>query len=95
MGVFEFVIAMVLISTVGKVISQRHANRQRQDDVPRINPGEVENLRDAMDDLSGRLQRLEEERDFYKDLLDSPTKRREIEPPEFEGDASGRIGPSG
>ena len=41
-----------------------------------------------MDDLSGRLARLEEERDFYKDLLDAPGDRREIGPPGVEGDAS-------
>ena len=37
-----------------------------------------------MHDLSGRLQRLEEERDFYKDLLEAPKGSGETSPPERE-----------
>ncbi len=50
--------------------------------------GELEGIRAAMDGVLGRLDRLEEERDFYKDLLDSPGNRREIPPPALEEDAS-------
>jgi len=32
--------------------------------------------------MSGRLERLEEERDFYRDLLDSPGVPRKIQPPD-------------
>jgi len=36
----------------------------------------------------GRLERLEEERDFYRDLLDSPVTRGEIPPPAEEAEAA-------
>ncbi len=49
---------------------------------------ELEGIRDAIDGVIGRLERLEAERDFYKDLLDSPGTRREIPPPALEEDAS-------
>jgi len=46
-------------------------------------------LSEAMDGVMSRLERLEEERDFYKDLLDSPETRGEIPPPK-RTDASDR-----
>ncbi len=49
--------------------------------------GELAGFREAMDGVIGRLERLEEERDFYKELLDSPGVRREISPPAAEEDA--------
>ena len=39
-----------------------------------------------IEDLGGRLNRLEQERDFYKELLDSPARPREISPPEARED---------
>ena len=42
---------------------------------------ELGGAREAMDGVLSRLDRLEEERDFYKDLLDAPGSRREISPP--------------
>lgn len=82
MGVFEFIIVLVLISTAGKVVSRRRARRDSQVDLPPERQAELERIRDAMDDLSGRLHRLEEERDFYKDLLDAPGERHAISPPD-------------
>ena len=82
MGVFEFIIVLVLISTAGKVVSRRQARLELPGKTPSGEPGELERIRDAMDDMSGRLQRLEEERDFYKDLLDAPGRRRAIPPPD-------------
>ncbi len=82
MGVFEFIIVLVLISTCGRVLSRRRARLELPGKTPSAEPEEMERIRDAMDDLSGRLQRLEEERDFYKDLLDAPGKRRAIPPPD-------------
>ena len=49
--------------------------------------GELKGIRDLMDGVLVRLDRLEEERDFYKDLLDSPGTRREIQAPAAEEDA--------
>ena len=54
--------------------------------------GELEGVRAAMDGVLGRLDRLEEERDFYKELLDSPGTRREIQAPAAEEDVAD-IGP--
>ena len=84
MGVFEFVIALVFISTLGRVFSRRGPRRAPQAELPPAQRAELDGIRDAMHDLSGRLQRLEEERDFYKDLLEAPKGRREISAPESE-----------
>ena len=81
---FEFVIALVFISTLGRVFSRRAPRRPQQAELPPAQREELEGIRDAMHDLSGRLQRLEEERDFYKDLLEAPKERPGISPPESE-----------
>ena len=49
---------------------------------------ENDGIREAMDGVLGRLERLEEERDFYRDLLDSPGARRKISSPAEEEDAA-------
>ena len=89
MGVFEFIIVLVLISTVGKVLSQRLPRRKPQAQPPPLPPAEVERIHEALEDLGGRLLRLEEERDFYKELLESPERRREGLPPGPGHDPSG------
>ena len=63
------------------------SRRQLQGD---SRPGreEIGGVREAMDGVLARLERLEEERDFYKDLLDAPGTRREIPPPAVEEDAA-------
>ena len=66
-------------TTIGKVVSHRQA-------APRLPPPPLENdesreLRDMMANLSSRLERLEEERGFYKDLLDPPDRRLGLESP--------------
>lgn len=55
---------------------------------------ELEGMRDRIDGVIGRLERLEEERDFYKDLLDSPGPRREISAPSVGEQASDTTEPS-
>jgi hypothetical protein len=87
-GVFEFIIVLVLISTAGKIISNRRSHRDPQGELPKGGRAELERIRDTVDDLGGRLMRLEEERDFYKELLDSPGKRGVISSPDMEEDAS-------
>ena len=94
MGVFEFIIILVIISTVGKVLSDRRARRQLRGDSPKGGHGDFERIRDTLDDLSGRLQRLEEERDFYKDLLDAPGRHRAIPPPDAGEDSASAAGSS-
>ncbi len=81
MGVFEFIIVLVLISTVGKVLSQRLPRERPRAGPPQLGPGEVEGIREALEELSGRVIRLEEERDFYRQLLESPDRPRELRPP--------------
>ncbi len=81
MGVFEFVIALVLISTVGKVLSQRLPRERPRGGAPQIPPAEMEGIRDAIEELSARVIRLEEERDFYRQLLEAPERQKGIGPP--------------
>ncbi len=73
---------LVLISTIGKVVSRRRSHRELHAPPPAGGHGDFEGLREAIDDMSSRLERLEEERDFYKDLLEAPGKPREIRPPD-------------
>ena len=57
---------------------------------PAASPGEVEELRATLDNVMARVERLEEERDFFKDLLDAPKAGRELEPPVPDGNPAGR-----
>lgn len=82
LGVFEFVIALVFITTIGKVVRGRRSDRALRAPTPPSGHGELEGLREAIDDMSGRFERLEEERDSYRDLLDSPGVPRKIQPPD-------------
>ncbi len=82
-----------LISTIGKVLSSRAAARELPSGPSQAgSEGDGEMTRSVIDELSGRIERLEEERDFYKDLLDAPAGRPEISPP--EDDASDAVGGS-
>ena len=57
-------------------------SRPRRDETLPSGTDELLRVRDTMADLSGRLERLEEERDFYKDLLEPEAARRELPPSE-------------
>ncbi|MEJ2206937.1 MAG: hypothetical protein P8170_22855 [Gemmatimonadota bacterium] len=89
MGVFEFIIALVVISTIGKVLTERLPRGKPQAQPSPLPPGEVERIHEALEDLNGRLLRIEEERDFYRELLESPERRREGLPPGPGHDPSG------
>ena len=82
-GVFEFILLIVLISTVGKVLMAR-SERPRLGEGTR--PEDIAQLNDAVGELHTRLTKLEEERDFYRALLESPDRKT---PPELpaEGEA--------
>ena len=80
------IVLLVLISTVGKVLSQRSQRIEPSGEAPRLAPGDVERIREAVDELNGRVLRLEEERDFYKALLESPDRQRELPSPGAEAD---------
>ena len=82
-GVFMFVIILVLIPTVGKLLTEV-LHRAR---IPGPSPQdrqEFERLRESLDGVTERLGRLEEERDFYKQLLEAPAEAPQISPPEEE-----------
>lgn len=61
---------MVLISTIGKVVTARQG-RPSLPDAPR-RPEEILQLNDAITELNARLEKLEDERDFYRALLEPP-----------------------
>ena len=84
MGVFEFIVVLVIVGTAGKVVSQRFGREQPRGHIP--DSRDFEGIRETLDDLTGRVVRLEEERDFYKDLLESPERQRDALP--SGGDAS-------
>ncbi len=100
LGVFEFVIALVLISTIGKVLSDRtgRPDRDSRRELRRGSPHggreEGEGVREALNDLSSRLERLEEERDFYKDLLEAPQEKRKLRSAEGSSIPSDPPGPA-
>ncbi len=78
LGVFEFVLVLVVVTTIGKVVTAFADRRALPPPGPSASPPEVEALRDAVADLGTRLHRLEEERDFYKDLLEAPREPRSL-----------------
>ncbi len=77
-----------LISTIGKASGRPSAPRELPSVSSQGGSEDPARIRDSIDDLSARVERLEEERDFYKDLLESTGARREISPPAVEEDAS-------
>ena len=88
MSVFEFVLAIVLISTVGKIIQERVKRvPPPPSQAPPLPPAEVQELRDTLEGMDERLARLEEERDFYRALLDDPRRKEGLPPP--PGDVPG------
>ena len=78
---------VIVMNTFGVQLLSRLRHRELKVDSPR-DSAELESVHDAITEMSGRLERLEEERDFYKNLLDSPQPRRELQPPALEEDPS-------
>ena len=70
MSVFEFVLLIVLIVTVGNVVVEIVESRRLPPSGP--HDPELDQLRDAVNELSSRVHELEEERDFYRKLLEAP-----------------------
>ncbi len=83
LAAFVFVVITVRVVVVESV----HRRARLEGDLP-PGGGEVDGLRDAIEGAIVRLDRLEEERDFYKDLLDLPERRRAISPSAVEDDAA-------
>ena len=85
MGVAEFVIALILISGAAKIIERQRRSAPLPGEAIMVDPEELRRISDTITDLSGRVERLEEERDFYKDLLEPPSGTRNLPPPRPEG----------
>ncbi len=82
MGIFELILGLVIITTAGRVVERRWS-RQRGESL-QVGTEELHRIRDTVTDLSGRLERLEQERDFYKDLLEPGAGPRELPPADPE-----------
>lgn len=81
MGVFAFIITLVLISTAAKIIERRRRPTLPGESV-QVDTEELHRIAETITDLSERVERLEEERDFYKDLLEPPSSSRKLPPPD-------------
>ena len=86
MGIFEFILALVIVTTAGKVVERRFS-RPRRDESLQLGTQKLHRIRETMTDLSGRLERLEEERDFYKDLLEPGRDPRELPAPDPDAES--------
>jgi hypothetical protein len=89
---FAFVIALVAIVTVGRVLRSVLPSREAGRRLERKSGEELEELRAAVEEVSGRLARLEEERDFYRNLLEAPTESPKVGPPVVDSSASDASG---
>ena len=69
-----------MITTIGKVVSDVAGARRFPPPNGHPAPPEIHELRDALSDVSTRLHKLEEERDFYRALLEAPKDSRETAP---------------
>ena len=83
MDFFAFIITLVLISTAAKIIERRRRPTLPGESV-QVDTEELHRIGNTISELSGRVERLEEERDFYKDLLEPPAASRELPPPDPE-----------
>ncbi|GEM_PF-632688 len=87
MDFFAFIIPLVIAVAVGTTAA-RIIERRRRPTLPgesvQVDTEELHRIAETITDLSGRVERLEEERDFYKDLLEPPSSSRELPPPDQE-----------
>ena len=82
MGLPEFIIALVLISAAAKIIERKRRSAPLPGESIQVDVEELRRISDTITDLSGRVERLEEERDFYKDLLEPPSDSGKLPPPD-------------
>jgi hypothetical protein len=68
-GFFEFLVTVFLFKTIGEVLKEHIKKKPAPGSV---SSDQVELLREEIRDLGMRLHHIEEERDFYKDLLAAP-----------------------
>ena len=84
MGAFEFVIALLVLRIVAKTIERRWRSAPLPGESVQVDTEELHRIGNTISDLSGRVERLEEERDFYKDLLEPPSGSRKLPLPDSE-----------
>jgi len=68
-GFFEFILALVSINVAGKAVREYIKKKPAPG---AVSSDQVELLSQEIRDLGLRLHQIEEERDFYKDLLAAP-----------------------
>ena len=83
MGGIELIMVLVFVFAVGRIITRRQAAPLPRESL-QLDAEELHRVRDTIADLSTRMERLEEERDFYKDLLEPPRGRATLPPPDSE-----------
>lgn len=71
MGVFEMVFAIVVVSTIGKVVLNWQDRQAHRAPPP---SEEIAQLHETLSEVSARVSKLEEERDFYRALLEAPDR---------------------
>ena len=69
MGFFEFILALVFLNVAGKAVREYIKKKPARG---AVSSDQVELLSQEIRDLGLRLHQIEEERDFYKDLLAAP-----------------------
>ena len=85
MNFFALIITLA-ITTAAALTFARSIERRRRPTLPgesvQVDTEELHRIAETITDLSERVERLEEERDFYKDLLEPPSSSRELPPPD-------------
>ena len=84
MSLVSLILLLVLVGMVVRLTLRRDASLPRQTDP---SGGELDAVRQQLDDMSTRLRRLEEERDFYRELLDAPDRDRLLDAAQEEADS--------
>ena len=74
-------IAVAVATTAARIIERRRRPTLPGESV-QVDTEELHRIAETITDLSGRVERLEEERDFYKDLLEPPSSSRKLPPPD-------------
>ena len=78
--IITFATATAAALTFARIIERRRPTLPGES--VQVDTEELHRIAETITDLSGRVERLEEERDFYKDLLEPPSSSRELPPPD-------------
>ena len=78
--IITFATATAAALTFARIIERRRPTLPGES--VQVDTEELHRIAETITDLSGRMERLEEERDFYKDLLEPPSSSRKLPPPD-------------